>query len=76
MEIREMQEVQTDRTERTCVSCKNWKPRESGQMARLHFAICERNPKWKFFPPQSGCDKHQEAPQDVVRARKAWLGEA
>lgn len=60
-------------TDKTCATCKSWNPRESGGMAKHRMAICARGPKWRFFPPQSSCRKHEAAPASVVQARAAWL---
>ncbi|MEJ7932554.1 hypothetical protein WG922_21470 [Ramlibacter sp. AN1015] len=60
----------------SCSSCKSWQPKQSGGMAKHRMAICERNPRWKFFPPQSSCPHFQAAPTDVVESRIVWLGAA
>lgn len=65
---------QTSKTKKECATCANWKPKESGGMAKHRMAVCDRAPKWKFFPPQSTCDKHQEAPAAVIEGRRKWLG--
>jgi hypothetical protein len=58
----------------TCATCTNWKPRESGDMAKHHLAVCALWPRWKFYPPQATCAKHEPAPQEVVDGRRKWLG--
>lgn len=78
-----MQEVQTSKTKKECATCANWNPRESmgdargvGAMAQQQMAICDRGPKWKFFPPQSTCDKHEAAPEPIVQRRMQWLAKS
>lgn len=68
-----MQEVQTGETERTCATCKNWKPKESGAMARFHFAVCALGRRWRFLAPASTCPKHTPAEPQVIAARRKWL---
>ena len=69
-------------TDKTCATCKSWNPRASmgdyrgvGAMAQQQMAICDRGPKWKFFPPQSSCPKHEAAPASVIAKRAAWLAD-
>jgi hypothetical protein len=60
-------------TGKTCATCKNWSPKESGGMAKHRMALCSRGPKWKFYPPQASCPKHDPAAADVVQSRMDWL---
>jgi hypothetical protein len=60
-------------TDKTCATCASWSPRDSGGMAKHRMAVCLRGPKWRFYPPQSTCPKHEAAPASVVQARAAWL---
>lgn len=62
-------------TDKTCATCASWNPRESGGMAKHRMAICARGPKWRFFPPQSSCPKHEAAPAAVIAKRAAWLAD-
>lgn len=64
---------ETSKTKKECATCANWKPKDSGGMAKHRMAVCLRGPKWKFYPPQSTCAKHAEASPELVRARAAWL---
>lgn len=43
-------------------------------MARHKLAVCERAASWRFFPPQSTCEKHSPVAPDVAQARAKWLG--
>lgn len=67
-------------TDKICATCASWNPKASkgdargvGAMAQHRMAICDRGPKWKFYPPQSTCPKHEPATASVVQARAAWL---
>jgi len=58
----------------TCQSCQNWKPRESGAMARQGFAICGHQPRWTYFSPHHSCGKHEPAPAEIVAKRMTMKG--
>jgi hypothetical protein len=57
-----------------CLTCRNWKPKESGEMARQGFAICALGPRYTFNSPHHTCAKHEPAEAKAVEARRKWLG--
>lgn len=58
----------------TCSTCTQWKPKDSGAMAKHGLCICALGPRWQFLPPQHTCPKHKPVAADVQAARVVWLG--
>lgn len=56
-----------------CVKCIHWSLKESGQMARNGFAICLKQERYRFFPPQNTCGKFSQADQKLIDARIKFL---
>lgn len=59
----------------TCQTCNNWKPKNTGQMARHGFAICGLQKRYTFFAPHHTCERHKQATKEVVDARAKWLNQ-
>jgi hypothetical protein len=57
----------------TCLTCRNWKPKESGAMARQGFAICAIGPSYTFNSPHHTCEKHTPAGEATTAARRKWI---
>jgi len=56
-----------------CLNCENWSMKQSGELAKHGFAICLKQERHRFFPPQNTCGKFSQAEQKVVEARKNYL---
>jgi hypothetical protein len=57
---------------KTCLSCANWKPRESGAIAKHGFAVCSLGARWTFLALHHSCQQHQAASAEVTEARIKW----
>jgi hypothetical protein len=55
-----------------CLTCKHYKPGQSGEMAKVGFAICAQQPRYTFNAPSHSCPKHQPAKPAAVEARRTW----
>jgi hypothetical protein len=47
--------------------------KQSGELAKHGFAICLKQERHRFFPPQNTCGKFSQAEEKVVEARKNYL---
>jgi hypothetical protein len=56
----------------TCLTCSNWRPKDSGAIARHGFAMCSHEARWTYFPLTHGCVRHQAASAEVTEARIKW----
>lgn len=58
----------------TCLSCENWAPKKSGDMARHGFAVCTKGQRWTFLPPQHpACGQHKPVDGEALALREKWL---
>ena len=55
-----------------CLTCKQWNPKESGDMAKQHFSRCNLEPRWSYYPPLHSCKSYSPAEPQIIKARKAW----
>lgn len=57
----------------TCATRTHWQPRQSGEMAKHRFAVCDLREKWRLFPPAHSCERYTQADAQVVQVRDKWL---
>ena len=56
----------------TCATCQHYKPKDSGAMAKVGYALCSLGPRWQFNAPSFSCKKHESEAPEVIEARRAW----
>lgn len=55
-----------------CLTCKQWEPRLSGDIARLGFARCKLGEPWVFYSLNFSCDRYGRGEKEVNESRAKW----
>lgn len=58
-----------------CVACQHWLPKQSGEMAKHGYAICDKSgTAYKFLSANHpACPKLEPVPTKVLADRQNWL---